>query len=84
MKNPTILASGIMGQDAESINRIFENGAGSIVTKSIGLKPNKGYSNPTFVEMEHGIINAMGLPNPGINDFKYEMDKLKIINPRIW
>ena len=69
-----------MGQDAESINRIFENGAGSIVTKSIGLKPNKGYPNPTFVEMEHGIINAMGLPNPGINDFKCEMDKLKKYN----
>ena len=80
MKNPTILASGKMGQDAESINRIFENGAGSIVTKSIGLKPNKGYPNPTFVEMEHGIINAMGLPNPGINDFKCEMDKLKKYN----
>jgi len=77
LKNPTILASGIMDQDAESIKRVFENGAGSVVTKSIGLKPNKGYSNPTFVELEYGILNAMGLPNPGINKFKYEIEKIK-------
>ena len=77
IKNPTILASGIMDQDAESIKRVFENGAGAIVTKSIGLKPKKGYLNPTFVELEHGILNAMGLPNPGINDFKQEIVKIK-------
>lgn len=77
MDNPTILASGIMDQDFESMKRVFENGAGSVVTKSIGLKPNKGYLNPTFVELEYGILNAMGLPNPGINEFKFEIEKLK-------
>jgi dihydroorotate dehydrogenase (NAD+) catalytic subunit len=77
IKNPTILASGIMDQDAGSMRRIFENGAGSIVTKSIGLKPNEGYPNPTFVETEYGILNAMGLPNPGIEEFKHEIEKLK-------
>ncbi len=77
LKNPTILASGIMDQDAGSMKRIFENGAGSVVTKSIGLKPNKGYSNPTIVELEYGILNAMGLPNPGINEYKIEIEKLK-------
>jgi dihydroorotate dehydrogenase (NAD+) catalytic subunit len=77
MKNPTILASGIMDQDAGSMKRILKNGAGSIVTKSIGLKPKKGYPNPTFVETEYGILNALGLPNPGINEFKYEIEKLK-------
>jgi dihydroorotate dehydrogenase (NAD+) catalytic subunit len=77
MNNPTILASGIMDQDAGSMERIFKNGAGSIVTKSIGLNPNEGYPNPTFVETEYGILNALGLPNPGINKFKYEIEKLK-------
>jgi dihydroorotate dehydrogenase (NAD+) catalytic subunit len=80
LKNPTILASGIMDQDAGSMKRIFENGAGSIVTKSIGIKPNKGYKNPTFVVLEYGILNSMGLPNPGINEFKYEIKKLKKFN----
>jgi dihydroorotate dehydrogenase (NAD+) catalytic subunit len=77
LNNPTILASGIMDEDACSMKRVFDNGAGSVVTKSIGLKPNKGYKNPTFIELEYGILNAMGLPNPGIDEFKGEIDKLK-------
>jgi len=81
--NPTILASGIMDEDAESINRILQSGAGGIVTKSIGINPNKGHANPTFVELDHGILNAMGLPNPGINEFKNELDKLKTITQPI-
>lgn len=77
LKNPTILASGIMDQDAGSMKRIYNNGAGAIVTKSIGIVPNKGYSNPTFVELENGILNAMGLPNPGIDNFKSELQEIK-------
>jgi dihydroorotate dehydrogenase (NAD+) catalytic subunit len=77
LKNPTILASGIMDQDAGSMKRIYNNGAGAIVTKSIGIKPNKGYSNPTFVELDNGILNAMGLPNSGIDNFKSELKKIK-------
>lgn len=80
LRNPTILASGIMDEDAGSMKRVFENGASSIVTKSIGLKPKKGYNNPTFVELENGILNAMGLPNPGIDDFKNEVETLKKYN----
>jgi len=66
-----------MDEDAGSIERIFNCGAGAIVTKSIGLKPREGYSNPTVVELEHGILNAMGLPNPGIEEFGEEIKKLK-------
>ncbi|KYK22975.1 dihydroorotate dehydrogenase [Thermoplasmatales archaeon SG8-52-4] len=77
LKNPTILASGLMDEDAGSMQRIFNCGAGAIVTKSIGLKPRIGYPNPTIIELEHGILNAMGLPNPGIEEFKDEILKLK-------
>ncbi|MCK4996388.1 MAG: dihydroorotate dehydrogenase, partial [Thermoplasmatales archaeon] len=42
-----------------------------------GLKPREGYSNPTVIELEHGILNAMGLPNPGIEEFGEEIKKLK-------
>jgi dihydroorotate dehydrogenase (NAD+) catalytic subunit len=66
-----------MDEDAGSMERIFKCGAGAIVTKSIGLKPREGYLNPTLVELEHGILNAMGLPNPGIKEFKEEIEKLK-------
>jgi len=77
LKNPTILASGIMDEDAGSIKRIIRSGAGAIVTKSIGLKPREGYPNPTIVELENGIINAMGLPNPGIDNFCAEITIIK-------
>jgi dihydroorotate dehydrogenase (NAD+) catalytic subunit len=66
-----------MDEDAGSMKRIFNSGAGAIVTKSIGLIPNKGYSNPTVIELEHGILNAMGLPNPGIDEFSSEIKILK-------
>lgn len=75
--NPTILASGLMDEDAGSMERIFNCGAGAIVTKSIGLKPREGYPNPTVIQLEHGILNALGLPNPGIDEFKDEIIKLK-------
>ena len=77
LKNPTMLASGIMDEDAGSMKRIINCGVGAIVTKSIGLKPREGYPNPTLVELEYGIINAMGLPNPGIDNFGEEIIQLK-------
>jgi len=80
LENPTVLASGIMDEDAGSMFRAFNSGAGAVVTKSIGVNPRPGYPNPTFVELEHGILNAMGLPNPGIKDFKEEIIKLKKSN----
>ncbi len=75
-ENPTILASGIMDEDAESMKRVFQSGAAAVVTKSIGMQPRMGYSNPSFVELECGILNAMGLPNPGIHKYKEEIQKI--------
>ena len=77
LANPAMLASGIMDEDAGSMKRIIESGAGAIVTKSIGVKAREGYANPTIVELEHGMLNAMGLPNPGIDNFSEEFQQLK-------
>ena len=68
-----MLASGILGYSADTFESIQQNGAGAIVTKSVGLRSRKGYANPTVVQAEHGLINAMGLPNPGINEFVKEI-----------
>ncbi len=64
LPNPTILASGIMGYSAESFERIAKGGAGAVVTKSVGVQPRAGYPNPTVVQAEAGLINAMGLAKP--------------------
>lgn len=73
MQNPTMLASGIMGETGPSLAKMAEWGAGALVTKSIGIEPRKGYPNPTLVELPFGYLNCMGLPNPGIEDFEEEM-----------
>ena len=76
LKNPTMLAAGILGCTAASMNWISRSGAGAVVTKSFSLKPNKGYCNPTTVEVTGGIINAIGLSNPGVDAFIKEIEKI--------
>lgn len=73
MENPTMLASGIMGETGGSLIAMAKGGAGALVTKSIGSLPRQGHRNPTLVELEFGYMNAMGLPNPGIEAFNEEM-----------
>jgi dihydroorotate dehydrogenase (NAD+) catalytic subunit len=77
LTNPTMLAAGILGMTSLSLKRVAEAGAGAVVTKSIGLKPRTGYTNPTVVQTDCGILNAMGLPNPGIEYFTKEIDEAK-------
>jgi dihydroorotate dehydrogenase (NAD+) catalytic subunit len=83
LKNPTLLASGIMDEDAGSMQRMIDCGAGAIVTKSIGMQSREGYANPTVLELEYGLLNAMGLPNPGIDEYGGEMEKLQKSNTPI-
>lgn len=79
LRNPTALASGILGYSAESLQRIAEAGAGAVVTKSVGLTPRVGYANPTVVQASGGLINAMGLPNPGIEAYASEIRHAKTV-----
>ena len=77
LNNPTMLASGILGYSAETLSSIVAGGAGAVVTKSVGLKSRKGYANPTVVQVDFGLINALGLPNPGIDEFASEIHEMK-------
>lgn len=80
LTNPVMLASGVLGLASEFFTEIVKNGAGAIVTKSIGLMSRNGYSNPTVVQTSSGMINAMGLPNPGIDRFLEEIHDVKKLN----
>ncbi len=79
LANPTVLASGILGYSGDSLGRVAKAGAGAVVTKSVGIEARPGYPNPTVVQVEAGLINAMGLPNPGINDFAEEISYAKTL-----
>ena len=74
LERPGIVASGIMDETGPSMVRMIESGAGAVVTKSVGLEPNAGHANPCFTEVTGGYVNAMGLPNPGIELFREEME----------
>ena len=77
LRNPTMLAAGILGMSGASLLEVIKNGAGAVVTKSLGLKPREGYANPAVVQVSCGILNAMGLPNPGIENFAEEIQQVK-------
>jgi len=79
LKNPTLLASGILGYSTESLQSIVQGGAAAVITKSVGAKPRTGYPNPTVAQTKNGLINAMGLPNPGINAYVQEIQHAKTL-----
>ena len=74
MKNPMMLASGILGSYASSLTRLSEH-AGAVVAKSVGLEERAGYSNPAVINYSHGLINAVGLASPGAVKFAEELSK---------
>ncbi|MDR0461152.1 MAG: dihydroorotate dehydrogenase [Nitrososphaerota archaeon] len=74
---PCMLASGVLGYSAETMQRVIEAGAGAVVSKSVGLKARDGYTNPTVFQAKNGLINAMGLPNPGIETYVKEIRHVK-------
>ncbi len=75
LRNPTMLASGFLDETGGSLIRVYRAGAGAVVTKSIGPEPREGYANPTVVEVDGGLLNAVGLPNPGIEAFRAELEE---------
>lgn len=72
--NPSMLASGIMDETGLSMARVLRSGAGAVVSKSVGTNSNPGHANPNFIEVTSGLINAMGLPNPGIDAYRDEIE----------
>ena len=77
LANPTMLAAGILGLTGSSLRNVVEAGAAAVVTKSMGMKPREGYPNPTVVQVDCGLLNAMGLPNPGVLHFREEIRDVK-------
>ncbi len=73
-RNPFLLASGIWGESGRSLAGAWSAGAGGVITKSIGSEPRAGYPNPTVEAFDDwGLLNAMGLPNPGIAEYPREI-----------
>jgi len=74
LPNPTILASGILGVSGEMLIRVSRAGAGAVVSKSFNRKGREGYRNPSFIEVHGGFLNALGIPNPGMEEMREEVE----------
>ena len=67
LRNPVVLASGVMGISPNLLKRAADAGAGAVTSKSCGPKPRAGHASPIVLDWGAGVINAVGLPNPGVN-----------------
>jgi dihydroorotate dehydrogenase (NAD+) catalytic subunit len=78
LRNPIILAAGILGSTYSTLNRLFHEGFGAVTTKSLGLKPRIGHPNPSVIYLPeiNSVVNAVGLANPGIEYFSREFHRI--------
>ncbi|MCB5245733.1 MAG: dihydroorotate dehydrogenase [Candidatus Cloacimonadaceae bacterium] len=67
LKSPILNASGTFG--TEYFNFFEQEVLGAYVTKTITLKPKEGNPSPRLYETETGLLNAIGLQNPGLKSF---------------
>ncbi len=77
LKNSIVLASGVLGNSGDILERVNENGCGLVTMKSIGPEPRDGHKNPTVIDLGHGMINAVGLPSPGYLNMENEWKDLE-------
>jgi dihydroorotate dehydrogenase (NAD+) catalytic subunit len=72
LTNPVMVASGTFGYGEEYAPLIDVGSLGAIVTKGISLLPRSGNPAPRIVETPSGMLNAIGLQNPGVDAFLQE------------
>ncbi len=84
MKNPVTVASGTFGYGREFADFIDLNKLGGICTKGTSLKPRSGNKPPRVYETPAGMLNAIGLQNPGVEYFmNNDLPYLKKFNTAI-
>jgi len=72
MKNPVMAASGTFGYGREYADVVDLNRLGALVVKGLLPAPWEGNAPPRLVEVPGGVVNAIGLQNPGIEGFVRE------------
>ncbi len=84
LKNPVMTASGTFGSGMEYSEFVDLNKLGAVVTKGVSLTPWPGNPTPRVAEVYGGMLNAIGLQNPGIDTFiSRDLDFLKGYDTRV-
>ena len=84
LKNPVMTASGTFGSGAEYSEFVDLNQLGAVVTKGVANVPWPGNPTPRIAEVYGGMLNAIGLQNPGMEMFcKRDLPFLKQFDTRV-
>ena len=71
-QNPVLLAAGTAAYGRELSSVVNLDRLGGLVTKAVSLEPRHGAPAPRVAEFDGGMINAVGLANPGVEEVKAE------------
>ncbi len=83
-KNPVMTGSGTFGSGMEYSDFVDLNRLGAVVTKGVANVPWEGNPVPRVAEVYGGMLNAIGLQNPGIDLFiKRDLEFLKDFDTRV-
>ncbi|MCK5842690.1 MAG: dihydroorotate dehydrogenase [Candidatus Sabulitectum sp.] len=66
LDSPIMLASGTAGFGEELLDLQCLSGVGAVVTKAVSFKPRAGNPPPRLLETKYGLLNSIGLANPGV------------------
>ena len=84
LKNPVMVASGTFGSGMEYSEFVDLSRLGAVVTKGVASVPWEGNKTPRVTEVYGGMLNAIGLQNPGIDTFiKRDIPFLKNYDTKI-
>lgn len=84
LNNPVMTASGTFGSGIEYSEFVDLNRLGAVVTKGVALTPWEGNPTPRVAEVYGGMLNAIGLQNPGVDTFiKRDLEFLKDYNTKV-
>ena len=72
LQNPLFLASGTAGYGRELDGVLDIDALGGLVTKAVSVEPRAGAASPRVAEFSAGMINAVGLANPGVESVRGE------------
>jgi len=77
-RNPIVLASGVVGYGKKFDEEVGLDKVGGIITKTVTALPRPGNPLPRVAEVDSGMLNSIGLANPGIKEFiDYELPHLE-------
>ncbi len=77
LSSPLVLPAGVLDISFSNMKQVLDLGAGLVTSKSLTIEPRSGHGGPVVAEVEGGMLNAMGLCNPGIEQGLEEVVRLK-------